>query len=99
SPHAPSPTRVPYPTLFRSVAAGVDGLIAVNARAGGHAGPREPEALFQELAPLGLPVVSAGGVSTAAEFARHLNMGYTAVQMGTRSEEHTSELQSRENPL
>lgn len=68
----------------KGVAAGVDGLIAVNARAGGHAGPREPEALFQELAPLGLPVVSAGGVSTAVEFARHLRMGYTAVQVGTR---------------
>ncbi len=68
----------------KGVLAGVDGLIAVNARAGGHAGPLEPEALYQELAPFGLPVVSAGGVGTAGEFARHLRMGYAAVQMGTR---------------
>jgi nitronate monooxygenase len=63
---------------------GVDGLIAVNARAGGHAGPRSPEALFEELAPFGKPIVSAGGVGTPAEFARHLRLGYAAVQLGTR---------------
>ncbi|HWN38852.1 MAG TPA: nitronate monooxygenase, partial [Gammaproteobacteria bacterium] len=33
----------------KGVDGGVDGLIAVNARAGGHAGPRSPEALFEEL--------------------------------------------------
>jgi nitronate monooxygenase len=63
---------------------GVDGLIAVNSRAGGHAGSRSPEALFEELAPLGLPIVSAGGVGTSAEFARQLELGYAAVQLGTR---------------
>jgi len=68
----------------KGVDGGVDGLVAVNARAGGHAGRLEPEALLAELAPFGLPVVSAGGVGTAAEFTRHLRMGYTAVQLGTR---------------
>ena len=68
----------------KGVHAGVDGLIAVNARAGGHAGPRSPEALFEELAPLGKPIVSAGGVGTPEEFARHLRLGYAAVQLGTR---------------
>ncbi len=68
----------------KGVAGGVDGLIAVNARAGGHAGTRSPEALFEELAPFGKPIVSAGGVGTPAEFARHLRMGYAAVQLGTR---------------
>jgi len=63
---------------------GVDGLIAVNARAGGHAGPRSPEALFEELAPFGKPIVSAGGVGTPAEFVRHLQLGYAAAQLGTR---------------
>jgi nitronate monooxygenase len=63
---------------------GVDGLIAVNARAGGHAGAHSPEALIEELAPFGKPVVSAGGVGTPAEFARHLDLGYAAVQLGTR---------------
>jgi nitronate monooxygenase len=68
----------------KGVDGGVDGLVAVNARAGGHAGRLEPEALLAELAPFGLPVVSAGGVGTAAEFTRHLRLGYTAVQLGTR---------------
>ncbi|MEX2181950.1 MAG: nitronate monooxygenase [Gemmatimonadaceae bacterium] len=68
----------------KGVDGGVDGLIAVNSRAGGHAGRLGPEALFAELAPFGLPIVSAGGVGTPEEFARHLRMGYAAVQLGTR---------------
>jgi nitronate monooxygenase len=68
----------------KGVDGGVDGLIAVNSRAGGHAGRLGPEALFEELAPFGLPVVSAGGVGTPAEFTRHLRIGYAAVQLGTR---------------
>ena len=68
----------------KGIDGGVDGLIAVNARAGGHAGPHSPEALFEELAPFGKPIVSAGGVGTPAEFARHLRLGYAAVQLGTR---------------
>jgi len=63
---------------------GVDGLIGVNARAGGHAGTRSAAALLEELQPFGLPVVAAGGVGTAQEFARHIAMGYAAVQLGTR---------------
>jgi nitronate monooxygenase len=68
----------------KGVDGGVDGLIGVNSRAGGHAGPRSPEALFEELAPFGKPIVSAGGVSTPEEFARQLRLGYSAVQLGTR---------------
>lgn len=63
---------------------GVDGLIAVNARAGGHAGPREPEALLSELSDLGLPVVCAGGIATPDDFAAALSQGYAGVQVGTR---------------
>jgi nitronate monooxygenase len=63
---------------------GVDGLIGVNNLAGGHAGTRSPEALLNELAPLGLPVVAAGGVATPEEFARMIALGYAGVQMGTR---------------
>jgi len=63
---------------------GVDGLIAVNSRAGGHAGTRNAEVLLEELRPFGLPVVAAGGVGTPEEFARHIGMGYAAVQLGTR---------------
>jgi len=64
--------------------AGADGLIAVNRRAGGHAGPREPRVLLDELRPFGLPVVCAGGVGDAAAFVGALRMGYAGVQCGTR---------------
>ena len=63
---------------------GADGLIAVNARAGGHAGPRDPRALLDELLPFGLPVVCAGGVGDATGFVDALRMGYAGVQCGTR---------------
>ena len=63
---------------------GVDGLIAVNRRAGGHAGPRPAEALLEELAPYRLPVVCAGGIGDGAGFAAALRMGYAGVQCGTR---------------
>jgi len=68
----------------KAVDAGVDGLIGVNDQAGGHAGRLSPERLLDELAPLGLPVVCAGGVGDAAGFARALQLGYAAVQCGTR---------------
>ena len=64
--------------------AGVDGLIAVNRRAGGHAGPKSAEELLEELGPLGLPLVCAGGVGDAPDFVAALRMGYAGVQMGTR---------------
>lgn len=63
---------------------GVDGLIGVNNRAGGHAGGRSAEALLAEVAPLGLPVVCAGGVGNEQDFVAALRMGYAGVQMGTR---------------
>lgn len=63
---------------------GVSGLICVNSRAGGHAGRSEPQALMQELQGLGLPLVCAGGVGSPASFKSMLEMGYEAVQMGTR---------------
>jgi nitronate monooxygenase len=63
---------------------GVDGLIAVNNRAGGHLGNADPRALLDELTPLGLPLVAAGGVGSAPEFVDILRQGYAAVQCGTR---------------
>ena len=68
----------------KGLAAGVDGLIAVNRRAGGHAGQRSAEALLEELAPLDLPLVCAGGIGTPEDFVSALRMGYAGVQMGTR---------------
>jgi nitronate monooxygenase len=63
---------------------GVQGLIAVNNRAGGHAGPRSAEALFDELSGLGVPLVSAGGVGNERDFVRALALGYAGAQLGTR---------------
>jgi len=63
---------------------GVDGLIAVNRRAGGHAGELGMAELIDEVGDLGLPVVCAGGIGTGAEFAEALSLGYAGVQMGTR---------------
>lgn len=68
----------------KGLEAGVDGLIAVNDRAGGHAGPKSAEALIAELADFGLPVVCAGGIGDEEDFVNALRMGYAAVQMGTR---------------
>jgi len=68
----------------KAVEGGVDGLVAVNRRAGGHAGARTAEALLDELRPFGLPVLCAGGVGDAAGFAAMLGLGYAGVQMGTR---------------
>src|SRR5260370_28510425 len=45
--------------------AGVQGLIAVNYAAGGHAGPRDPRHLYDELAAVGRPLICAGGVTDA----------------------------------
>ncbi len=63
---------------------GVDGLIAVNDEAGGHAGTESPEEMFKNLEDLGYPVLSAGGVGGVEGFKGRLEMGYGAVQMGTR---------------
>lgn len=69
---------------LKGLESGVDGLIAVNRRAGGHAGPRSAEELFAELADLDVPLVCAGGVGSEADFVAALSLGYAGVQMGTR---------------
>ncbi|HEX9631252.1 MAG TPA: nitronate monooxygenase [Gemmatimonadales bacterium] len=63
---------------------GVDGLIAVNRRAGGHAGPKDARVLYDELADLGVPLVCAGGVGAEAQFTEALGLGYAGAQLGTR---------------
>ena len=68
----------------KALTAGVDGLIAVNNRAGGHAGGRSIQELRDILQFSGLPMICAGGISTQAEFLYALDQGYAGVQMGTR---------------
>ena len=69
---------------LKGLESGVHGLIGVNRRAGGHAGPRSVEELFDEVGDLGVPVVCAGGVGSPAEFVRALEIGYAGAQLGTR---------------
>jgi nitronate monooxygenase len=63
---------------------GVHGLVAVNARAGGHAGTRSAEALLEEVRGFGLPVICAGGIGSGASFRAALELGYAGAQLGTR---------------
>lgn len=63
---------------------GVDGFICVNNRAGGHAGELSPQRLYDEIAPLGKPMICAGGVGGRDAFQEALQIGYLGVQMGTR---------------
>jgi nitronate monooxygenase len=68
----------------KAIQGGVHGLIAVNNVAGGHAGRLSPEALFDDLSGLELPIICAGGVGDPATFRRMMDLGYAGVQMGTR---------------
>jgi nitronate monooxygenase len=68
----------------KGIEAGVDGLIAVNAQAGGHAGRRGARELWDELRPFGRPVICAGGIGDERAFAEALEMGYAGAQLGTR---------------
>jgi nitronate monooxygenase len=40
--------------------------------------------LLEEIGPLGKPLVCAGGIGNAAQFAEVLAMGYSGAQLGTR---------------
>ena len=68
----------------KALACGVDGFICVNNRAGGHAGDLSPQALLEDIASLGKPLVCAGGIGTPDEFAAAISMGYAGAQLGTR---------------
>ena len=63
---------------------GADGLICVNNRAGGHAGERGIQQLYDELRQLEVPLVCAGGIGEADGFHHALDLGYSACQLGTR---------------
>lgn len=62
----------------------VDGLVCVSSRAGGHAGQLDPGRLMDELGPLGVPLLCAGGIGDEQGFVRALELGYAGAQLGTR---------------
>ncbi len=63
---------------------GVHGLIAVNNRAGGHAGAFSSGQLLEELGGLHVPLICAGGIGDADHFVEAMRMGYAGCQLGTR---------------
>jgi nitronate monooxygenase len=63
---------------------GVDGLICVNNRAGGHLGSSTMQEMYDELSDMGLPLICAGGIGSEVELNKALEIGYDGVQMGTR---------------
>jgi len=63
---------------------GVDGLICVNDRAGGHAGTEAASKLYEDLIGFGKPLICAGGISSPEDVSSMLNLGYAGIQMGTR---------------
>jgi len=69
---------------LKALEGGVRGLVAVNRRAGGHAGPRGAEELLDELRDLEVPVVCAGGIGSEVGFVDALRLGYAGAQLGTR---------------
>ncbi len=69
---------------LKAVEAGVDGLICVNQRAGGHAGTRSAKELYLELSSFNLPLICAGGIGGEVDFVDVMRMNYAGVQLGTR---------------
>lgn len=68
----------------KALEGGVDGLICVNNRAGGHAGTLSSQQLLEELLPLGKPLICAGGIGDPQGYAAAIHAGYAGVQLGTR---------------
>jgi len=68
----------------KALAGDVDGFICVNNRAGGHAGTLSAQQLLDDIAPLGKPLICAGGIGNPDQFADILRMGYAGAQLGTR---------------
>ena len=68
----------------KGIDCGVDGLICVNDRAGGHLGQMSMEEMYTDLSDLGLPLICAGGVGSEKELKSAISLGYAGVQMGTR---------------
>jgi nitronate monooxygenase len=64
---------------------GADGVVAVGAGAGGHAGPVSPMVLIPYLKQkLKIPVLAAGGIAHGSQIAASLALGASGAYIGTR---------------
>ena len=69
----------------KAAEAGVDGIIAVSAGAGGHAGTMSPFALISEIAQVfSGTIILSGSIGTGAQIAAARMMGADLAYMGTR---------------
>jgi len=68
----------------KAISEDVSGLICVNNRAGGHAGTETIEQLIEDMSSFNVPIIAAGGLSTAADIQNAIKLGYQGVQLGTR---------------
>lgn len=65
-------------------ALGADGVIAVNSKAGGHAGNMEAEELIPLLKKnIKIPVISAGAIATGRQLKHAIDLGADAASVGT----------------
>ena len=63
---------------------GADGIIAVNSRAGGHAGNIDPQTLVTLLSEnCNIPVISAGGIAEGKDIRQVMKWGAAGVSVGT----------------
>ncbi|MCC7332896.1 MAG: nitronate monooxygenase [Flavobacteriales bacterium] len=63
---------------------GADAVIAVNNKAGGHAGPKPAKELIEELnSTCNIPVISAGGVGNKKQYQEILSYGAAGLSIGT----------------
>jgi nitronate monooxygenase len=68
----------------KALQGGVHGLICVNNNAGGHAGEHSLKKLYDDLAPLNVPLICAGGIGDHHTYQQALQLGYAGVQLGTK---------------
>jgi nitronate monooxygenase len=65
-------------------ALGADAIIAVNNRAGGHAGPMSPKELITLLKEnCSIPILSAGGIATGKDLRQVMDWGAAGASIGT----------------
>lgn len=63
---------------------GADAVIAVNSRAGGHAGNISPQELIRQLTEnCSLPIISAGGIANGTDIKQVMDWGAAGVSVGT----------------